>query len=314
MKIDLRPSTFNEFIGQAKLKETIKAMIVSARVQNKSLDHILLYGPPGTGKTSLAGIIASAQKSFIHYVQASNIEKKSDLISIFSTLNQGDILFIDEVHSLNKMIEELLYNAMEDFVFDVIIGTEDNAKTMRMKIKPFTLIAATTKINNISQPLKDRFGLVGKMHNYEDSELVKILKNSASILKLDLGQSEAEYIVSFSRQTPRIANNLLKRVNDFKIAKNKEIIDLKIIQKTFDNLELYEFGLGKDHVEYIQLLKDSFDEKWASLDTISSLLNTNKENLLNDIEPILLFYRLIKKSSRGRQITNEGINYALKNL
>ncbi|ADE19714.1 Holliday junction branch migration DNA helicase RuvB [Mycoplasma crocodyli] len=314
MKTDLRPSNFKEFIGQNKIKETLKAMIISANTQKRVLDHILFYGPPGTGKTSLATIIANEQNAIIHYVQASNIDKKSDLVSILSTINHGDILFIDEVHGLNKVIEELLYNAMEDFVFDILIGTEENAKTIRMKIKPFTLIAATTKLNLISQPLKDRFGFIAKLNNYELIELVRILKNSAKALKIEIGESEANLICSYSRQTPRIANNLLRRVNDFKIANNKELIDFKIIEKTFDNLELYEFGLTKDHIEYLDLLRNSFDEKWASLDTMCGLLNLEKDNLLNEVEPILLYYGLIKKSSRGRQITNEGISYTLKNI
>lgn len=313
MNRDLRPSHFDEFIGQKKLIETIKAMIFSSKKQKKCLDHILFYGLPGTGKTSLASIIANETNAAIHYIQAANVEKKSDLISILSTINEGDILFIDEIHSLNKLIEELLYNAMEYFVFDIVLGAESNAKTMRMKIKKFTLIGATTKLNVISQPFKDRFGFIAKFNPYEIDELEKIIQNSANILKIKIESKEVKYICKYSKSTPRIANNLLKRANDFRIVQEKEIIDLDILKTTFDYLDLYEFGLSKDHLDYLELLRDSFEEKWASLDTITGILSSNKENVINDIEPLLLYYRLIKKSSRGRQITSLGIDYVLRN-
>ncbi|WP_373457090.1 Holliday junction branch migration DNA helicase RuvB [Mycoplasma sp. 3686d] len=312
MKSILRPHNFKSFIGQRKLIKTIQAMIDSSQKQNKILDHILLHGLPGLGKTTLATIIANETNKNIHYIQGANIEKKSDIISVLSLVKEGDIVFIDEIHSINKIVVEFLYNAMEDFVFDLIIGVDSNAKAIRMKIKPFTLIGATTKINEISQPLKDRFGFIGRFVNYDINDLMTIIKNSAHALEIEIPENQVKIIASYSRSTPRIANHLLSRIKDFAISLNNGIIDNKIIKKTFNFLELYPLGLSKDHIEYLQVLREGFDEKAVSLDVITGLISTSKDNILNDIEPILLYFKLIEKNSRGRKITSKGVDYLIK--
>lgn len=311
MKIELQPSSFDEFIGQNNVKNTIKTMIASSLRQGINLDHMLFHGIPGTGKTSLAGIIANELNRQIHYVQASNLEKKSDLITILTCLNEGDILFIDEIHSLNSIIEESLYNAMEYFVFDLIIGVDASARTMRMNLKKFTLIGATTKFNMISKPFKERFGYIARFNNYTKKELCKIIRNSADKLQIEINDEEIFQISSFSNFTPRIANNLLKRCNDFRISLNKEVIDQETVRKTFYNLDLYKLGLGKEHVDYLKMLRENFNDKWVSLDTIANLMSIPKENILMNIEPLLLMHCLLIKSSRGRKISSYGIDYLL---
>ncbi|WP_036452209.1 Holliday junction branch migration DNA helicase RuvB [Mycoplasma buteonis] len=309
---NLRPQSFKDFIGQEKLIITLKAMIKSSQVTKKPVPHILLYGSPGTGKTTLATIIANETGNKIHYVQGSNIEKKADLINILSVISENDIVFIDEIHSVNKNVIEMLYVAMEEFVFDLIIGVEENARAMRMKLKPFTLIGATTKINLIAQPLKDRFGYLARIGNYSDKDIEKILMLSAKRLNITLLDEDRKYIASYSRYIPRLANNLLERVNDFAIWQNNGQINQKVINKTFKSMELYPYGLTKDHLEYLEILYKGFNYKYASLDTISGLVLHTKETIINEIEPILLFLNFIDKSSRGRKITKKGIEYLQK--
>ncbi|QNM93317.1 Holliday junction branch migration DNA helicase RuvB [Mycoplasma sp. Pen4] len=308
---DLRPTSFKDFIGQTKLTKTLQIMIESAKNQNKVLDHILFYGMPGMGKTTLATVIANSLDTRIHYVQGSNIEKKADLISILSVINENDIVFIDEIHSVNKNVVEFLYSAMEDFVFDLIIGVDGNARAMRMKLKPFTLIGATTKLSEISQPLIDRFGYVARLVNYTNEDIFKILKISAKKMNLEIEDELLKYIASYSRSTPRLSNHLLNRVNDFAIA-NKTFISKPLIKKTFKYLDLYQFGLTKDHIEYLQVLKEGFEEKCVSLDVICGLLLHTKESIVNEIEPPLLLLKLIEKTSRGRRISSLGIDYLIR--
>ncbi|MFV8401423.1 Holliday junction branch migration DNA helicase RuvB [Mycoplasma sp. 005V] len=310
--LDLRPSKFSEFIGQHKLVKTLQAMMRSAKIQNKILDHILLYGSPGMGKTTLATLIAKENGSRIHYIQGANIEKKADLISVLSVINEGDVVFIDEIHSINKNVIEFLYGAMEDFVFDLIVGADGNSRAIRMKIKPFTLIGATTKLNEISQPLKDRFGFVGRIVNYTADDIFKILTISKNKLTIDVNDEILKIVASYSRSTPRLANHLLERINDFALAHNKGVINKRIVKKTFKYLDLYEFGLTKDHIEYLEVLKEGFEEKYVALDTITGLLLHTKESIVNEIEPPLLLLKLIEKSSKGRRITSEGIDYLIR--
>ncbi|WP_036459158.1 Holliday junction branch migration DNA helicase RuvB [Mycoplasma leonicaptivi] len=308
----LRPISFDDFIGQKTLKNTLRSMINSAKHQNKQMPHILLYGLPGMGKTTLASLIAYEMGSDIHFVQGANLEKKSDIINMLSIIKEGDIIFVDEIHSINKQIVEFLYNAMEDFVFDLIVGAEGNSKSVRMKIKPFTLIGATTKLNEIAQPFKDRFGYLARLSNYTEQELSEIINNSSKKLNINIEDKYINIISLYSRKTPRIANHLLQRINDFAISENNGVINNKILKITFKNLGLFEYGLTRDHIEYLEILKEGFEDKYVSLLTISGILSQTKENILSEIEPILQYFKLIEKSSKGRRISSKGIDYLLR--
>ncbi|QBF34890.1 Holliday junction branch migration DNA helicase RuvB [Mycoplasmopsis phocirhinis] len=309
----LRPKNFINFIGQDKLITTLKTMISGSKFRKEILDHILFYGPPGTGKTTLAGILAEEMKVKIHYLQGSLLEKKADILSVFTQINEGDLIFIDEIHSINKNVEELIYSAMEDFKIDIIIGPEGNSKVMRMNLKPFTLVGATTKINLLSQPLKDRFGFQGRLNPYSVDDIFKIIENVYQSMNISAEDNVLETISQHSKGTPRVAIHLLRRVNDFSIKNNEKSISIKTVNETFKYLELYEFGLSREHLEYLKLLNDTFDEKSASLDSLVGILNYQRDNIIYDIEPLLLYYHLIQKSPRGRKITKEGVEYLIKN-
>ncbi len=309
MQTSLRPKTFEEFIGQDKLKQVIEVMIISAKKQKKTIDHILFHGKPGIGKTSLAEIIAKELGSKIRHAQGPTLEKKADLLSLFGSVVKGDVIFIDEIHGISKNIEELMYSALEDGVIDIIIGPEGDSKIVRLKLPSFTLIGATTKLGSVSAPLKDRFGILGKLRPYSEIEIDMIVIQSARTLKWRINKSSSKLISAYSRNTPRIANNFLKRVIDFAIVGGFKAINDEVVLKTFEYLGIYKFGLTEQHVLYLKCLNDVFNEKPASLDSLIGVLGETKENIEVDIEPILLTHHLIERTSRGRRLTNKGIKY-----
>ncbi|SMC17479.1 Holliday junction branch migration DNA helicase RuvB [Mycoplasmopsis agassizii] len=312
--LEIRPTSFKQYIGQEKIKNTLKIMIGSSQIQNKVLPHILLYGAPGSGKTTLANVIAKESGMKIYYSQGSLFEKKATLLSVLTAIEENTILFIDEIHSLPKNIEEMLYSVMEDFVIDIVLGVDSNSKVVRMKVKPFTLIGATTKLEIISKPLRDRFGFLSKMVTYQLSDIKKIIKNNAKIIKIDLDEENINFIAEYSQLTPRIANNLLARIKDYVVFNNLENLNHKILMKIFDYLGLYEFGLNEEHLKYLQTLSESFKNKYVSLDVLAGLLNSSKESITQEIEPALLNFKLVNKTIRGRQLTQQGEKYLERNL
>lgn len=311
-QISIRPNNFSSFIGQKKITKTIKIVIESSKKHGKPLDHIVFYGPPGRGKTTLANIIANQANAKINYVQGSLIEKKSDILTLFAGLENNSIIFIDEIHSLNSSVEELIYSAMEDGIIDIPIGPEGEKKIIRMKIKPFTLIGSTTMFSKLSKPLRDRFGLIFKLSNYSEEEIAKIVIQSTKILKHEITYEQAKIVASFAQETPRIANRLVKRIIEFADYYNDGIISNDIIFKTLKNLSIYKDGLTEMHIEYLKILLEDFNQNSVSLNVLISLMDESKQMIMNEIEPILLSKKYITKNSRGRQITTKGVDYLLK--
>ncbi|NQZ66059.1 MAG: Holliday junction branch migration DNA helicase RuvB [Mycoplasmatales bacterium] len=305
----LRPNDFDNFIGQKKLKDTLEVMIQSSIQRKKQIDHLLFYGPAGLGKTSLANIVGNMLNKKIKYAQGPLLEKKADILSLFASITKGDIIFIDEIHGINKNVEELLYSAMEDGLIDIVLGPEGDQRIMRMKLPNFTLIGATTLFSKISQPLKDRFGFIGKFTRYSNHEIISILKNSSKILKTNIDIKALKKISSYSRSTPRVANNLLKRCIDFLTVKKMKTINLEIVNDAFFKMGLYKYGLTDQHIIYLKFLSESFKNNWVSINSISGIINEEKTNIELEIEPLLISNELIKKGTRGRQITEKGISY-----
>ncbi len=305
----LRPSSIDSYIGQEKVIQNLKVYIESAKMRKETLDHILLYGPPGLGKTTLSNIIANEMNVKIKITSGPAIEKSGDMAAILNELNEGDVLFIDEIHRLNKMIEEILYPAMEDFAFDIIIGKGPGAKSIRLELPKFTLVGATTRVGLLSSPLRDRFGVIQRLELYTLDELKRIVKRSAGVLNISITEKGAEEIARRSRGTPRIANRLLKRVRDFAIVKyNGEITD-EIAKISLELLEIDSYGLDNIDRKMMLTIIEKFDGGPVGLDTISVAIGEDSGTIEDVYEPYLIQLGFIKRTPRGRTVTYAGYRH-----
>lgn len=299
----IRPETIAEYIGQKDVKENIKIFIEAAKMRDESLDHVLLYGPPGLGKTTLAFIIANELGTNIKTASGPSIEKSGDLAAILSTLEKGDVLFIDEIHRMPRFIEEILYSAMEDFTLEIIIGSEGNTRSVKIDLPPFTLVGATTRAGDLSAPLRDRFGIISKLQYYTTDELAAIIKRTSRVLDVEIEDDATYELASRSRGTPRIANRLFKRVRDFAMVAGNGNIDKKIIELALGKLKVDEFGLDEtDHQLLLAIIK-KFNGGPVGIEALASAIGEETSTIEDVYEPYLLQTGLLKRTARGRVVT-----------
>ena len=301
----IRPETIEEYIGQKDVKENIKVFMEAAKMRNESLDHVLLYGPPGLGKTTLAFIIAHEMGTNIKTASGPSIEKSGDLAAILSSLEPGDVLFIDEIHRMPRYIEEILYPAMEDFSLDIIVGSEGNSRNIKIDLPPFTLVGATTRAGDLSSPLRDRFGIVSKLQFYTVEELTDIVKRTSRVLDMPISDDAAVELAKRSRGTPRIANRLFKRVRDFAMVKKSKEITLKITEEALDKLKVDKIGLDNTDRELLLAIINRFNGGPVGIDAISSSIGEEVTTIEGVYEPYLLQIGLLKRTARGRVVTDK---------
>ncbi len=301
----IRPESIDEYIGQEDVKENIRIFVEAAKMRNEPLDHVLLYGPPGLGKTTLAFIIAHELGTNIKTASGPSIEKSGDLAAILSSLEPGDVLFIDEIHRMPRYIEEILYPAMEDYSLDIIVGSEGNSRNIKIDLPPFTLVGATTRAGDLSAPLRDRFGITSKLQFYTIEELTSIIKRTARVLGVEIVDDAARELAMRSRGTPRIANRLFKRVRDFALVKGNGVVDLEITEEALERLKVDKLGLDNTDHELLLAIIEKFGGGPVGIEALSSSIGEEVTTIEDVYEPYLLQTGLLKRTSRGRIATDK---------
>ncbi len=309
LDITLRPQTFNEYVGQEKVKKNLRIFIDAAKKRKEPIEHVLLYGPAGLGKTTLAHIIAKELGANIRVTSGPAIERVGDLGSILTNLQDGDILFIDEIHRLNKLIEEVLYPAMEDHKLDIIIGKGPSARTLQLDLPKFTLIGATTRLGSISNPLRNRFGAIHRLNFYDDNEIGKIIDRSSRILKVKVDNAGVSEIARCSRQTPRVANRILKRVRDFAQIHNHDIINQNIALEALEMLDIDSMGLEPTDRHVLEVIIKKFKGGPVGIQTIATATSEEIQTIEDVFEPYLMQIGFLARTPRGRVVTEDAFRH-----
>lgn len=306
---NIRPSSLDEYVGQSEIKENLNVFIKSSLMRRESLDHILLYGPPGLGKTTLAYIIANELGTNIKTASGPSIEKTGDLAAILSTLEEGDVLFIDEIHRIPRYIEEVLYPAMEDFYLDIVVGSEGSSRNIKINLPHFTLVGATTRAGDLSSPLRDRFGIIAKLNYYTEDELYNIVKRTSRVLDTPITDDAASELARRSRGTPRIANRLFKRVRDFALVYGDGIINEDILSTSLDRLKVDKTGLDETDRLLLTAIIERFNGGPVGLEALASSIGEEASTIEDVYEPYLLQHGYLKRTTRGRMVTDKTYEY-----